>query len=142
MLLATHLLVQLQNESDLSSGGGDSTYVATWAHPGRANNKQSHAYMEREKCVCRVEASRGCHGNQLQTFPAALIIRWLTKPSGEALSLYLWKPSKWAHYDKSRSKKWLHTFSTHHHIHFLSLLLPKGEENETTFASREMAGGH
>jgi hypothetical protein len=55
-----------------------------------------------------VYASGGCHGNQpasLQRFPGTLIIQWLMKSSREALSLSLWKPPRWAHYDESRSKR-------------------------------------
>lgn len=92
-------------------------------------------------CVCRAEASSGCYGNQpasLQTFPCCLAHSVVTKPSGKALSRCLWKPSKWAHYEKSRPRrKWLHAFSTYHHIH-------KGEENKTTSASERNGweGGH
>lgn len=101
-------------------------------------------WKERSVCAGLRQAAVAMETNQPHSrlFPAALIIRWLMKPSGEALSLCLWKPSKWAHYDKSGSKrKWLHTFSTHPHIRFLSLLLPKGEENKNTLASERNSWG-
>lgn len=93
--------------------------------------------MDRKKCVCRAEASSGCYGNQpasLQTFLCCLAHSMVMKPSGTALFQYLWKSSKWAHYKKKveQKRKWLHTFSTYHHIH---LLLPKDEENKTISAS-------
>lgn len=73
-------------------------------------------------------------------FPDAFTVQQLMKPCGEALSLYLWKPSKWAHYDESRLKrKWLQTLSLHRHIHLLFWVLPKGAENKTIFASERNA---
>lgn len=87
-------------------------------------------WKERRVCAGLRQAMVAIETSQLHSrlFPDALIILWLMRPSGEALSLYLWKPSKWAHYDESTSKRMVAHLPIHHRIHFLSLLLPRDEE--------------
>lgn len=103
--------------------------------------------MQKERSVCaglrQAMVAMETNRPHSRLFPDALIVLWLMRPSGEALSLYLWKPSKWAHYDESRSKReWLHTFPSIITSTFCPCYYPKTKKKKPPMPQREMAGGH
>lgn len=138
--LAAPLWIHLQTEQVTSAVEAEVAPIQPLGHSQVEPiiNKHMPTWKKRRVSAGLRQAAVAMETSQpyARLFPDALIILWLMKPRGVSLSLYLWKPSKWAHYDESRSKReWLHTFSIHHHTHFLSLLLPEGEENKTTLVS-------
>lgn len=143
MLLANPPVGPCPNgENDLSSGGGDSTYVATsWVKP--IINKHMPVWKEGNMWAGLRQAVVATETRQPHSrlFPEAMIIQWLMKPSGEALSPSVpMETFQMGHYGESRLKRECsHTCCLHHHIHLLSWVLPKGAENKTIPASETNA---